>query len=194
MSERERKATGRVHVLVAVQPTDEARADRTERNVTKLIPPRRNPKGGTKAEFRALARQFIQGDGMAVEKTKRDPRPLCYEHHVPMNAVQFEKSGGPFTTYSIAYACPVSRCDICYSARTGYIAAQVGDQSKRAEVLKVNCPQDGEPMYLAEVHPQNASLRLWRCGKADCQGHRTIEELILEPNDPLIEQYFRTNL
>jgi hypothetical protein len=193
MSEKESKTTGRVIVLVATQPTDEGKADRAEPNVTNLILPRRNPKGGTRVEFRALARQFIQGESMAVKKTKRDLRPLCYKHHVEMKPIQLEKSTNPFTTYSLAFACPLSGCFICYACRTGYFGVEDGDQGKRAEAPQVSCPQDGQPMYLAEVHPQNRSLRLWRCGKANCQGHRTIEEFIFEPNDPFVEQYLRTN-
>jgi hypothetical protein len=193
MSENEGKTTGWVFVLIAVQPRNEGRANRTRPNVTNLILPRCNPKGGKRAEFRALARQFIQGDGMEVEKTKRDPRPLCYEHHVEMKPVQLERSTHPFTTYSLVYACPVSRCAICYAGRTGYFAAEGGDQSKRAGVLQVSCPQDGQPMFLAEVHPQNTSLRLWKCGKTNCHGHRTIEEFVFEPNSPFVEQHFRKN-
>jgi len=193
MPENSSKTTGQVIILAAVRPTDEGGAPRTEPNSTKLSLPRRPLGGGTRAEVRTLARQFIQGDGMAVEKTRGDIRPLCYEHHVEMKPVQLEKSTSPFTTYSLAYACPLSGCVICYAGKTGYFAAEGNDESKRVGVLRVICPQDGRPMYLAEIHPQNTSLRLWRCGKPNCQGHLAIEEFIFEPNDPFIEQYLRTN-
>jgi|HubBroStandDraft_4_1064222.scaffolds.fasta_scaffold112847_1 hypothetical protein len=194
MSVNKSKTTGRIIILAAVQPADEGQYC-TEPKMTSQSLPQRNAREGTKAEFCALARQFIQGDCMAAEKTKGDLRPLCYEHHVEMKSVRLEKSTNPFTTYSLAYVCPISGCVICFARGTGYFAAEGGggDQTKPAEVLRVSCPQDEQPMYLAEVHPQKTSLRLWRCGKANCQGHSTIEEFILEPNDPFVQQYLRTN-
>jgi hypothetical protein len=193
MSVIKSKTTGRIILLATVQPNDEGRAYRTGPNITKQSVPRRNPHGSTRAELVTLARQFIQGDGMALQKTRRDLRPLCYQHHVQMKPVQLEKSTNPFTTYSLAYACPRSGCFICYAGKTGYFGVEDGDQSKRPEAPQVSCPQDGQPMYLAEVHPQKTNFRLWRCGNANCQGQRTIEEFIFEPNDPFIERYFRTN-
>ena len=130
---------------------------------------------------------------MAVEKTRGDVRPLCYEHHVEMRPVQLEKSSNAFTTYSLAYACPLSGCVIRYAGKTGYFANGSTNEGERIEVLRVSCPQDGHPMYLAEIHPQRMSLRLWKCGRLNCQGHLAIEECILEAKDPFIEQYFRTN-
>jgi hypothetical protein len=130
---------------------------------------------------------------MAVEKTRRHLHPLCYEHHVPMKPVQFEKRASSFITYSLAYACPHFGCFICYAGATGYFTIEDGNQSERAEVPQVSCPKDGHPMYLADLHPQKTSLRLWRCGNANCPGHATIEEFVVEPNDPLLEQYFRAN-
>jgi hypothetical protein len=193
MSVNKSKTTGRIIILEPARPTDGARTYRTEPIMTNQSLPRRNCQGGARAEFRAFTRQLIQGDWIALQKTRRDLRPLCYEHHVEMKPVQLEKRTSPFTTYSLAYVCPLSGCVICYAPRTGYFAAEGGDQTKRAEVLHVNCPQDGQPMYLAEVHPQKTSLRLWRCGKANCQEHSTIEEFVLEPNDPFVQQYLRTN-
>ena len=130
---------------------------------------------------------------MAEERTKRDLRPLCYAHHVEMKPAQLEKTTSSFATYSPAYACPLSGCVICYAGETGYFAAESDEESKRTGVLRVGCPQDGLPMYLAAVHPENTTLRLWRCAKTACQEHLTIQELIFEPNDPFLEQYFRTN-
>ena len=168
-------------------------AYRARPKMTNLSLPQRNPEGGSTAEFGELARQFIQGDGMAEERTKRDLRPLCYAHHVEMKPFQLEKSINSFTTYSLAYACPLSGCVICYAGKTGYFAAESDKESKGTGVLRVGCPQDGLPMYLAAVHPENTTLRLWRCAKTACQEHLTIQELIFEPNDPFLEQYFRTN-
>ena len=131
---------------------------------------------------------------MVIEKTGMHLHPLCYEHYVAMKPVQFEKRSNSFTTYSLAYACPLSGCVIFFSNTTGYFSIE-GDeqQSKRTGVLRVTCPQDGLPMYLAEVHPQKKNLRLWRCGKPNCKGHRAIEEYIFEPQDVFVEQYFGTN-
>ena len=177
-----------------VRHTDESTT--TSRSGTKMTnksPRQRNPQGVATAEFGELARQFIQGDGMVVARTRKDLRPLCYAHHVEMKSVQLEKSTNSFTTYSLAYACPLSGCVICYAGETGYFVAESDEESKRTGVLRVGCPQDGLPMYLAAIHPENTTLRLWRCAKTDCQEHLTIQELIFEPNDPFLEQYFRTN-
>jgi hypothetical protein len=130
---------------------------------------------------------------MALQKPREYLRPLCCQHHVLMKPVQLERSNNPFTTYSLAYACPRSGCFICYASSTGYFTIEESDQNKRAEVPQVSCPQDGQPMYLAEVHPQKTSLRLWKCGNTKCQGSRTIEEFVFEPDDPFVEQYFRMN-
>jgi hypothetical protein len=176
-----------------IRHTDESKAYRTWPKMTNLSLPRRNLQGGATAEFGKLARQFIQGDGMAVERTTKELRPLCYAHHVEMKPVQLERSTNSFTTYSLAYACPLSGCAIGYAGENGYFAEESNRQSKQTEVLRVGCPQDGLPMYLAAIHPEHTTLRLWRCAKTDCQGHRTIEEFIFEPNDPFLERYFRTN-
>ena len=130
---------------------------------------------------------------MAIEKTRRGLRPLCYEHYVAMQPVQLENSTHPFTTISLAYACPVFDCAIFYADKTGYFAVEGDDQNRRAEVLRVTCPQDGLPMYLAEVHPQKKNLRLWKCGESNCKGHRAIEEYAFEPQDAFAEQFFRTH-
>jgi hypothetical protein len=191
MSENKTKTAGWVILQAAVRPTNESRADRIAPNVTSL--PRPNQESGKTAEFPGPARQFIQGDRTGAEKARMDLRPLCYEHHVPMKRVQLEKSTNPFTTYSLAYACPFPACLICYGSKTGYFAAEANDQSKGIQVLWVSCPLDGQPMYLAQFHPERTSLRLWRCGKPNCQGHLASEECMFEPSDPFIEKYLRTN-
>ena len=131
---------------------------------------------------------------MTMAKMGKDLRPLCYEHYVAMKPVQLENGTHTFTTHSLAYACPLSGCFIFFSDNTGYFSVE-GDeqQSKQTGVLRVTCPQDGLPMYLAEVHPQKKNLRLWRCGKPNCKGHRAIEEYIFDPHDASVQQYFRTN-
>jgi len=111
-----------------------------------------------------------------------------------MKPVRLEKNTYAFTTHSFTYACPLSDCVIFFAENTGYFSVE-GDeqQSRQTGVLRVTCPQDGLPMYLAEVHPQKKNLRLWRCGKSNCKGHRAIEEYIFDPQDAFVEQYFRTN-
>ena len=130
---------------------------------------------------------------MAAERIRNDLRPLCFEHHMEMKPVQLEKSTNGFTTHSLAYACPFSACTICYAGKTGYFAAESDDKSKRTGVLRLSCPQDGLPMYLASIHSENSALRLWRCAKTGCQGQRIIEEYVFEPDDAFLEPYFRTN-
>jgi len=131
---------------------------------------------------------------MAIERIGWNIHPLCYEHYVAMKPVQLEKNTYAFTTHSFAYACPLSGCVIFFAENTGYFSVE-GDeqQSRQTGVLRVTCPQDGLPMYLAEVHPQKKNLRLWRCGKSNCKGHRAIEEYIFDPQDAFVGQYFRTN-
>jgi len=131
---------------------------------------------------------------MAIERIGWNIRPLCYEHYVAMKPVQLEKNTYAFTTHSFAYACPLSGCVIFFAENTGYFSVE-GDeqQSRQTGVLRVTCPQDGLPMYLAEVHPQKKNLRLWRCGKSNCKGHRAIEEYIFDSQDAFVGQYFRTN-
>jgi hypothetical protein len=130
---------------------------------------------------------------MAAERIRSDLRPLCFEHHIEMKSVQLEKSANGFTTYSLAYACPFSGCTICYTGKTGYFAAESDQPSKRAGVLRLSCPHDGLPMYLASMHPDNSAWRLWLCAKTGCQGRRTIEEHVFEPEDAFAKEYFRTN-
>jgi transposase-like protein len=51
------------------------------------------------------------------------------------------------------------------------------DDAKTIEEEKpprVNCPNDGQLMYLAEVMPQRKSFRLWKC--PECNQHRTNED------------------
>jgi hypothetical protein len=130
---------------------------------------------------------------MAVERTQRDLRPLCYMHRVEMKPFQMKEVTHPFITLSLAYLCPVSGCAIRYTGNAGYFAGGMKEQSKQTGALCVSCPLDGRPMYLAAVHPENTALRLWRCAKPNCPGENTIEEFIFDAKDPFIQQLLRAN-
>jgi hypothetical protein len=130
---------------------------------------------------------------MAAKRTTETLRPLCYVHHVDMKPVQLTEVTHSFMTYSLAYVCPCSDCEIRYAIKTGYFAGESDDLDKRVGGIRVSCPLDGQPMYLAAIHPENATLRLWRCAKPHCPGHSTIEEFIIEPHDAFTPHHFRAN-
>jgi hypothetical protein len=168
-------------------------AARFQFRTTKFKPSRPNPDEGTRAESDDAARQFAQGDGMAVKRTTWTLCPLCYVHHVEMKPVQLKEVTHSFITLSLAYRCTVSGCAISYTGNAGYFAGGVQEQRKQTGALRVSCPLDGQPMYLAAIHPEDAALRLWRCAKPNCPGHSTIEEFIIDPKDPFIQQLLRAN-
>jgi hypothetical protein len=130
---------------------------------------------------------------MAVKRTAWTLCPLCYIHHVEMKPVRLKKVTHSFITLSLAYLCPVSGCAIRYTGNAGYFAGRVKEQGKQTGVLRVSCPMDGRPMYLAAVHPEHTALRLWRCAKPNCPGKNTIEEFIFDPKDPFLQQLLRAN-
>lgn len=110
-----------------------------------------------------------------------------------MKPFQTKEVTHSFITLSLAYLCPVSGCVIRYTGTTGYFASGAKEQWKQTGALRVSCPLDGRPMYLAAVHPENSALRLWRCAKPNCAGEDTIEEFIFDPKDPFIQQLLRAN-
>lgn len=130
---------------------------------------------------------------MAVEKSTTALRPLCYMHHVEMKSFQLREVTHSFITLSLEYLCPVSGCAMRYAGNAGYFAGGVKEQGKQTGALRVNCPLDGRPMYLAAVHPENTAVRLWRCAKPNCPGEDTIEEFIIDSEDPFIQQLLRAN-
>jgi len=130
---------------------------------------------------------------MAIEGSTKALRPLCYMHHVEMKPVQLKEVTHSFITLSLEYLCPVSGCAIRYTGNAGYFAGEVKEQEKQTGVLRVSCPLDGRPMYLAAVHPEHTALRLWRCAKPTCPGENTIEEFVFDTKDPFIQQLLRAD-
>lgn len=130
---------------------------------------------------------------MAQERNITAPRPLCYLHHVEMKPVQVKEVTHCFITLSLMYLCPVSGCATRYTGHAGYFVGGVSEPTKQTRGLRVSCPLDGRPMYLAAAHPEHTRLRLWRCAKPDCPGEETIEEFIFDPKDPFLQQLLRAN-
>ena len=88
---------------------------------------------------------------------------LCYEHHTAMSVVQMVLGNGS-APQEIQYACQGSDCSARYTREHGYFIAPRNGSGPEKEILpQVRCPHDGALMYLAEVRPQERSLRLWRC-------------------------------
>ena len=109
---------------------------------------------------------------LATKPSKLD-QPLCYEHHVRMEA-----SGRVVTSDGAdrhSYACTKGECRVHYSDSSGYfVVSQNRNPSEPEIVPKVRCRQDGMPMYLAEIKPEKKDFRSWRCPQ--CGGTRTNDE------------------
>src|SRR3989442_384772 len=116
---------------------------------------------------------------MAIEETRTDLHPLCFEHHVKMRLVQILLKSDSYPAQTLAYACPEPGCFIHYISPIGYFVSQDGTQIERDSTPGVACPHHGLPMYLAEVKPKKASFRLWRCPQFGCNASRTNEELLV---------------
>src|ERR1700740_1764486 len=104
--------------------------------------------------------------------TREAPYVLCYQHHTEMLPRPLSDSAEAFV-----YACQEAGCQIRYVSSHGYIIntkdAQAVEEEKTPEV---SCPNDGQPMYLAEVMPQRRSYRLWKC--PECNATRRNEETV----------------
>ena len=102
--------------------------------------------------------------------TAQDFHVLCYQHHTEMLV---SPPTGPVARP--LYACREPACLVRYNRLDGYSIDT--DDAKTIEEEKpprVNCPNDGQLMYLAEVMPQRKSFRLWKC--PECNQHRTNED------------------
>lgn len=97
----------------------------------------------------------------------KELQPLCYEHltemmHLPdmmlhENDLLKAKEG-------TAFVCSELSCPVSYNTLDGYfIAAAEGDRVEKSRAPRVFCPNDRTPMYLAEIHPEHKSYRLWKC-------------------------------
>jgi len=75
----------------------------------------------------------------------------------------------------LVYACLEPSCLVRYTALDGYsLDTKDAKTIEEERPPRVNCPNDGQLMYLAEVSPQNISLRLWKC--PECHQSRTNED------------------
>src|SRR2546430_13530487 len=66
---------------------------------------------------------------------------------------------------SILFFCDIPGCTISYTTSRGYLFSLSAIQSEVQALPNVTCVLDGNPMYLAEVKPQNQSFRLWKCAR-----------------------------
>ena len=91
---------------------------------------------------------------MFAVKTREEIQPFCYEHLTEMM---------PYDEAAVAYVCPVWDCLVNYSSSGYFIAAKERDRVEQSTRPSICCPNDGTPMYLAEIHPEDKSYRLWKC-------------------------------
>ncbi len=88
-----------------------------------------------------------------------DLHALCYEHHVEL--FESRRAEGAPTD---AYACPKQGCKVQYNISSGYFVCRENGRPPLMDFrAQLRCMNDGMPMYLAEVQPENRSFRLWRC-------------------------------
>jgi hypothetical protein len=77
----------------------------------------------------------------------------------------------------VLFACREASCLIRYNKSDGYfIDARDPESIEEERPPRVNCPNDGQHMYLAEVTPQRSSFRLWKC--PECNQTRTNEDTL----------------
>jgi hypothetical protein len=113
---------------------------------------------------------------MASEKetlgtsTRKDLHVLCYQHHVEM-LVRLLSNPAERPLYT----CREPSCLVRYDSSDGYFVdtrdAKACEEERAPGVI---CPNDGQPMYLAEVMPEGSSFRLWKC--PECKLSRGNEE------------------
>jgi hypothetical protein len=93
---------------------------------------------------------------------KEELHPFCYKHLSEMK---------PYLVYmkaetAWAYVCSGLDCLVHYSPDAGYfIAAKDGNRAEQAGMPGICCPNDGTPMYRAEIQPEQG--RLWKCSQCD---------------------------
>jgi hypothetical protein len=102
--------------------------------------------------------------------TGEDLHVLCHQHHQKM-LPRFSSE----STKSLLHVCQEQECSIRYDSLTGYFIDTTDKRALEREILpRVRCSSDERPMYLAEVHPERKSSRLWKC--PECGSTRTNEE------------------
>lgn len=103
---------------------------------------------------------------MLANQIANSLQPLCYEHHTEMRLVHRVSGNGTGTepVQELKYACQQSDCPVRFTSTEGYFVAPHETAQVEEEIVpRVQCPQDGAPMYLGEVRPQERSFRLWKC-------------------------------
>jgi hypothetical protein len=112
---------------------------------------------------------------MPATQPSKDLRPLCHEHLLEMRLNRNFLNNGGDATQATAYGCTEPACLVRYNTSRGYfLLSQNGNGDEMEMLPKVRCFLDGMPMYLAEIHPEKRSFRLWTCPQ--CGARRTNEE------------------
>lgn len=106
---------------------------------------------------------------MPTPQASKQLRALCHEHHVEMRTTE---------AIQTEYACPKPDCAVRYSPSNGYFIAAKDGEVEFAMIPRRRCPNDGQPMYLAEISPEKRAFRLWRCPK--CDSSRTNEVNLID--------------
>jgi hypothetical protein len=92
---------------------------------------------------------------MLTPQDSKQLHALCYQHHIKMSMT--------VVLTQTEYACPEPDCGVCYSPSNGYFIAPQHGQLESYQTLRVTCPRDGQPMYLAETKPEKGPSA---CGDA----------------------------
>ena len=100
---------------------------------------------------------------MTAAEMEKEFHPHCYEHLTEM-----VRSNDGLPKAVVAYICSQLDCDVHYNTSIGYFnAAEEEDQVGNGTAPSIRCPKDCSPMYLAEIHPEHSSYRLWKCPECD---------------------------
>jgi hypothetical protein len=110
------------------------------------------------ATFRSVPDMASEKEALGTS-TREDLHVLCYEHHTEMlPKFRSESAGTPL------YACREPGCVIYYDNSQGYFLETQYPAIIESEIKPaIRCPRDGHLMYLAEVHPERKSFRMWKC-------------------------------
>jgi hypothetical protein len=101
---------------------------------------------------------------------------LCYEHLTQMKLSRILLKIEEKSSQTPAYVCEEPGCFVRYNSSRGYFITTSDGSPVEGEIIpRLSCPQDRQPMYLAEIRPKQRSFRLWRC--PECDMSRTNQEL-----------------
>jgi hypothetical protein len=112
---------------------------------------------------------------MPATQPSKELRALCHEHHVEMRLNQRILNSKGDVKHIIAYACTEPDCLVHYNIYRGYFMLSQDRNANEVDMVpRVRCPDDGTPMYLAEIDREKRDFRLWKCPQ--CDGRRTNDE------------------